>query len=49
MVRFNSQFRQAVPVILCCLAGGALAGVAAAQVKKHHPSFQPAKKEDASV
>jgi hypothetical protein len=40
MVRFNSQFRHAVPVVLCCLAGGALAGLAAAQVKKHHPAFQ---------
>jgi hypothetical protein len=54
MVRFNSQFRQAVPAILCCLAGGALAGVAAAQVKKHLPGFQPAAapaapKEDAGA
>ena len=47
MVRFNSQIRHAVPVVLCCLLGGALAGVAAAQVKRHHPTFQPPKKEDA--
>jgi hypothetical protein len=49
MVRFNAQFRHAVPVVLCCLAGGALAGVAAAQVKKHHPGFARANKEATDV
>jgi len=43
MVRFNAHFVQALPTVTCCLIGGALAGVAAAHVKKHNPRFQPGK------
>jgi hypothetical protein len=35
MVRFNAPILRALPVVLCCLVGGALAGIAAVPVKKH--------------
>jgi hypothetical protein len=39
MVRFGSQFYQALPTLICCLIGGGLAGIVAAKVKKHNASF----------
>ncbi len=33
MVRFGAQFRQAVPVLICCLVGGTLAALAAHRVQ----------------
>ena len=39
VVRFHSEFAQCLPTLICCLIGGGLAGVLAAKVKKHHPSF----------
>ena len=36
MVRFHAPFLRALPVVFCCLLGGALAGIAAVFVKKHH-------------
>jgi hypothetical protein len=39
LVRFNSHFAQALPVVGCCLVGGALAGYAAAYVKRNNPAF----------
>jgi hypothetical protein len=36
MVRFNSQFQRALPAVCCCMLGGALAGIAAVQVKRRH-------------
>lgn len=41
MVRFEASFLDTLPVLTCCLIGGGLAGIAAASVKKHHPSFAP--------
>jgi hypothetical protein len=42
VVRFDADVRQAVPVAVCCLLGGALGGVAAAAVRKTHPRFNTA-------
>lgn len=39
VVRFHSEFMLCLPGVVCCLIGGSLAGVLAAQVKKRHPSF----------
>jgi hypothetical protein len=39
VVRFHSEFAQCLPTLVCCLIGGGLAGVLAAWLKKHHPSF----------
>ncbi len=35
MVRFGAHFLRCVPVLLCCLAGGALAGGVALHVKRN--------------
>jgi len=48
MVRFNAQFVQALPTVVCCLIGGTLAGVAAAHVKKHNSRFHPSKTAEKS-
>jgi hypothetical protein len=46
IVRFHAQVVQALPVVCCCLIGGGLAGVAAAQVKKHLRLSPVAKMEE---
>ena len=34
VVRFDAQIARALPTVVCCLAGGAAAGIVAARVKK---------------
>jgi hypothetical protein len=40
MVRFDARFRHAVPVLICCLLGGALAGAAANKVNRQRSDSQ---------
>jgi len=37
-----------LPGVVCCLIGGSLAGVLAAQVKKRHPAFNRSESQEAA-